>query len=170
MTTYEESKVQLVVNRMDNNCYNALSSKSNEEIYIVSSNPSGVVKIDLDAVTMVQAEVQTMASAIDLTNSHVSALESRMGEVNASVAALGSSVSALASSVNAMTSSISGKRDYLDLTYSTTVPSDTNDNSNLVWDDQDPLYNAKLTFLVEDSVAGDENLSWDSNQTCWVDN
>ena len=125
-----------------------------------------------------------MASAIDLTNSHVSALESRMGEVSASVAALGSSVggltssvqalgssvSALASSVNALTSSISGKRDYLDLTYSTTVPSETIDNSKLVWDDQDPLYNAKLTFLVEDSVAGDENLSWDSNQTCWVDN
>lgn len=162
MTTYEESKVQLVVNRMDNNCYNALSSKSNDEIYIVSSNPSGVVKIDLDAVTMVQAEVQTMASTLDLTNSHVSALESRMGEVNASV-------SALASSVNALTSSISGKRDYLDLTYSTTVPSETIDNSKLDYNDQDLLYNAKLTFLVEDSEAGEENLSWDSNQTCWVD-
>ena len=53
MTTYEENKVQLVVNRMDNDCYGHLSSKSRDEIYIVSSNPNGVVKIDLDAVTMV---------------------------------------------------------------------------------------------------------------------
>ena len=106
MTTYEQSKVQLVVNKMDNDCWEHLSSKSNEEIYIVGSNPSGVVKIDLDAVTMVQAEVQTMASAIDLTNSHVSALESRMGEVSASVSTLTSQVSSMSSQVSANTSAI----------------------------------------------------------------
>lgn len=97
-----------------------------------------------------------MASTLDLTNSHVSALESRMGEVNASVEALASSISA--------------KRDYTDLTYSTTVPSETIDNSKLVWDDQDPLYNAKMTFTVNDSEAGEEHLAWNDGEGAWVDN
>ena len=92
MTTYEESKVQLVVNRMDNNCYNALSSKSNEEIYIVSSNPSGVVKIDLDAVEMVRASVSTMASSIAGLASSVSAMTSTMTGLESSISAVAGSL------------------------------------------------------------------------------
>lgn len=85
MTTYEESKVQLVVNRMDNTCYNSLSSKSNDEIYIVSSNPSGVVKIDLDAVDTVQASVSTMASNVEANTSAISALNSSISAIAGSL-------------------------------------------------------------------------------------
>ena len=75
----------------------------------------------------------------------------------------------LGSQVTALASSMSGKRDYLDLTYSTTVPSETIDNSKLVWEDQDPLYNAKLTFVVNDSEAGEEHLAWNDGEACWID-
>lgn len=75
----------------------------------------------------------------------------------------------MASSVSALTSSLSAKRDYSDLTYSTTVPAETIDNSKLVWEDQDPLYNAKLTFTVNDSAEGEQHLAYDELDGMWID-
>lgn len=95
-------------------------------------------------------------------------LQSSVSAMASAISANTSSIAGLASSVSAMTSSIAVKRDYLDLTYNTTIPSETIDNSKLHLENTDAAYNAKLTFTVNDSDAGEWQLEWDDEMGgCW---
>lgn len=173
---YSDTTSALVINKLTKSQYETLKasgSLQSNQIYITPETlPSNLGDFNNDVgyvtASAVAASYATKGEVETVTAS-VSSLESSVETLGSSVSDLGSQVSAMALSVSAMASSISGKRDYTDLTYSTTVPSETIDNSKLVWDDQDPLYNAKLTFTVNDSVAGEEHLAWNDGETCWID-
>ena len=89
MTSYDDTKVQLTINRMTQECYENVPSKSSTELYLISQDPTSIAKIDLDAQEKVDAEISSLSAwtsqQIGLTNSHVSALETRVGEIAAQV-------------------------------------------------------------------------------------
>lgn len=49
MTSYDDTKVQLTINRMTEECYENVPDKSSTELYLVSQDPTSIAKIDLDA-------------------------------------------------------------------------------------------------------------------------
>lgn len=49
MTSYDDTKVQLTINRMTGECYENVPNKSSTELYLISQDPTSIAKIDLDA-------------------------------------------------------------------------------------------------------------------------
>ena len=63
MTSYEDTKVQLTINRMTEECYDNIPDKSSTELYLVSQDPTTPAKIDLDAQSKTDAAAGTALSA-----------------------------------------------------------------------------------------------------------
>lgn len=49
MTSYDDTKVQLTINRMTGECYENVPNKSSTELYLISQDTASIAKIDLDA-------------------------------------------------------------------------------------------------------------------------
>ena len=171
--TYSDTQVNLIINKLTKSQYDELKSSNAlnpNELYITPEtfSPSDYVEASTfdSFVSATTSQLSVVTASISSMESDISTISANVSTMGSSISTLGSNVSALGSSVFDLASSMSAKRDYDDLTYNTTVPAETIDNSRL--DPYDQEYNAKLTFTVNDSVAGEEPLEWNDGMNCWI--
>lgn len=74
MTSYDDTKVQLTINRMTEECYENVPSKSSTELYLISQDPTSIAKIDLDAQSRTDAEISSIQSDLNDLSTEVSTL------------------------------------------------------------------------------------------------
>lgn len=74
MTSYEDTKVQLTINRMTGECYDNIPNKSSTELYLVSQDPTTPAKIDLDAQSKTDADISAIQQEISNLSTEISTL------------------------------------------------------------------------------------------------
>lgn len=74
MTSYEDTKVQLTINRMTEECYESIPNKSSTELYLVSQDPTTPAKIDLDAQSKTDADISAIQVEVSELSTEISTL------------------------------------------------------------------------------------------------
>lgn len=115
---YSDTTSALVINKLTKSQYETLKasgSLQSNQIYITPETlPSNLGDFNNDVGYVTASAV----AASYATKGEVEVVTASVSSLESSVETLGSSVDAVSSQVTALASSISGKRDYLDLTYS----------------------------------------------------
>ena len=82
MTSYEDTKVQLTINRMTEECYDNIPDKSSTELYLVSQDPTTPAKIDLDAQSKTDADISAIQQEISNLSTEVSSVEAELSTLS----------------------------------------------------------------------------------------
>ena len=158
---YSDTTSALVINKLTKSQYETLKasgSLQSNQIYITPETlPSNLGDFNNDVgyvtASAVAASYATK-SEVETVSASVSTLTSSFGTLSSSVDAMGSQVSALAASM-------SGKRDYLDLTYSYSTPAEQFNLASL--QSNNPSYCQKVSFTLNGGVHDALSIPWDSN-------
>ena len=82
MTSYDDTKVQLTINRMTGECYENVPNKSSTELYLISQDPTSIAKIDLDAQSRTDAEISSIQSDLNALQSNLNDLSTEVSTLS----------------------------------------------------------------------------------------
>ena len=82
MTSYEDTKVQLTINRMTEECYDNIPNKSSTELYLVSQDPTTPAKIDLDAQSKTDADISAIQQEISNLSTEMSSVQAEVSTLS----------------------------------------------------------------------------------------